>query len=99
EQGEELILKREVYNFESLVLLGRGWCGMVYKLCILQVSRSHSPELRSMRGRGNAPETGRGAEPGESRACSSKPPQNPRPLGRGGGQPEGRVIWEIIEYE
>ncbi|MEM1880670.1 MAG: hypothetical protein QXQ23_01775 [Sulfolobales archaeon] len=47
---------------------------------------SHIPEPRSTRGRGNAPETGRGAEPGESRECSSKPPQNPRTLGRGGGQ-------------
>ncbi|MEM4686283.1 MAG: hypothetical protein QXY67_02165 [Zestosphaera sp.] len=47
---------------------------------------SHIPEPRSTRGRGNAPETGRGAEPGESRECSSKPPRNPRPSERGGGQ-------------
>ncbi|MEM1693590.1 MAG: hypothetical protein QXY26_10465 [Ignisphaera sp.] len=38
-----------------------------------------------MRGRGNTPETGRGAEP-RKQGCSSKPPQNPRTLGRGGGQ-------------
>ncbi|MEM1696335.1 MAG: hypothetical protein QXQ90_07045, partial [Desulfurococcaceae archaeon] len=49
-------------------------------------NKNHTPKPRSMRGRGNAPETGRRAKPGESRECSSKPPQNPRTLGRGGGQ-------------
>jgi len=45
-----------------------------------------------MRGRGNAPETGRRAELGKSWRCSSKPPRNPRPLGRGGGQWDGKPL-------
>ncbi|MEM0025533.1 MAG: hypothetical protein QXV41_03075, partial [Zestosphaera sp.] len=46
--------------------------------------------------RGNAPETGRGAKPGESRECSSKPPRNPRTLGRGGGQ-VNEDLWKKFE--
>jgi len=56
----------------------------------------HSPEPRPKRGRGNAPETRRGAEPSFRWECSPKPLRskgNPRPLGRGGGQTNRCICW------
>jgi len=53
---------------------------------ILLKAKVISPKPRSMQSRGNAPETGRRAKPGRSWECSPKTPQNPRTLGRRGGQ-------------
>ncbi|MEM1681577.1 MAG: hypothetical protein QXM78_02105 [Sulfolobales archaeon] len=41
---------------------------------VLLKNKNHTPEPHSTRGRGNAPETGCGAEPSVRWGCSSKPP-------------------------
>ena len=65
------------------------------KIIEMGARETHNPKPRSMRGRGNGPETRPGAKPGGSRACSPKPPRskgNPRPSGRGGGQYSARYL-------